>query len=187
MIKTFFLNLVSFCDIKKGIIFSEKKIISQYQTPIFKSLIPQKNTISRMLPELQFSQWRLLQTCLTFVLVTTSSISKIQTRLPTRLVKVRLAVQSVDHTSIFNTFWKYKSILLPIIFLIKYNLSISVVSNNVLILILTRRAFASERSCKIWVSVNIVVIVPGGKQRQTLLCRLRSKSYFVGFAQNPTL
>ena len=57
----------------------------------------------------------------------------------------------------------------------------------------TRRAFASERSCKIWAGVIIIIvviivmIVPGGKQRSILLRRLRPKCYFVGFAQNATL
>ena len=46
----------------------------------------------------------------------------------------------------------------------------------------TRRACASERSCKIFVRV-IVFVVPGGKQRPILLRRIRSKYYFVGFAQ----
>ena len=41
------------------------------------------------------------------------------------------------------------------------------------------------RSCKIWVAV--IVIVPGGKQSQILLCRLAQKSYFVGFAQKINL
>ena len=33
----------------------------------------------------------------------------------------------------------------------------------------------------------MIVIVPGGKQSQILLRRLRTKSYFVSFAQNPTV
>jgi len=46
---------------------------------------------------------------------------------------------------------------------------------------LSRRAFASVRSCKIWVRVIIVVIViivivMGGKQSQILLRRLRTNT-----------
>ena len=40
----------------------------------------------------------------------------------------------------------------------------------------TRRACASERSCKIWV---IVIVVPGGKQRPILPRSLRSKWVFL--------
>ena len=41
-------------------------------------------------------------------------------------------------------------------------------------------AFASVQSCMICVGVVIVTV---GKQSQILFCRLRTKSYFVGFSQ----
>ena len=48
---------------------------------------------------------------------------------------------------------------------------------------LTRRAFASVRSFKIWVGVIIIIIIV----IVIVTGENKVKSYFVGFAQNPTL
>ena len=49
----------------------------------------------------------------------------------------------------------------------------------------TRRAFASVRSCKIWVRVIVVIVVVLGENKvQSYFVGFAQQSYFVGFAQH---
>ena len=80
-----------------------------------------------------------------------------------------------------------KRLLFPnIIKMEKTNFFTSVVHIN--FLFSSKRACDSLRSCKILVGVIIiiVVLVPGGKQSQIRLHKLRTKSDFISFAKNPT-